>query len=343
MANKNVSRWLVLGALCALVAPSLAEARSGGSFGGGFRRSSSSSFSRSFGSSSSSRSSSRSLFGSSSSPSRSSYSAPSYRYGSGTTILPVPIPIGGGYSYGYHRPYYYGSSGVGSFVGLLALLAVVVGVVVVLYVVYRIRRRVMMAQEEKRNQVDVVNVQLGVQHGARAVQERLKAMAESADTSTDEGLARIVREVALELRRCSERIEYGALGKEPGLRLLHAETRFGLLAGNARTKYDREVVRRDSSGTRKQQKEVKTDGLRDEDGDIAVHEFFVVTLILGLRGLTLPDNLMGHQELDSLLTTLSQASADHVVAVEVIWSPASLSDAMSRQEMELRYPELMTI
>ncbi|MSP93378.1 MAG: DUF1517 domain-containing protein [Myxococcales bacterium] len=326
---------LAIAALASVLLPAMAEARSGGSFGGGFRRSSSSSFG----------SSSRSFGSSSWRPS--SYSSSTYRPSSYSSTHIIPIPIGGfGYGYGYGHSYgagHYSYGSGGSVRGLLTLLVVIGVVAIVVFLIVRWRRRVGLAADEKTMACDVVQVTFGIQQSARALQDRLEKMATTADTGNEEGLARMVREVAMELRRVAARIEYAALLREPGVKLLAAESRFGSLTSDARTKYDREVVRGDGAGVRHQEKEVKTDGLRDEDGDIAVSEFFVVTLICALRNMALPERLGSNQDLESLLRSLSGASADQVVAAEVVWSPAALSDSMSRSDMEEHYPDLMTV
>ena len=158
------------------------------------------------------------------------------------------------------------------------------------------------------------------------------------------GLAALLREVALALRRQVEAVEYGAVTRVAALALPAAQQQFGQWSADARSKYNREIVRADELGVRKEQKEVATkDALHDEDGEFAVSEFFVVTLVLGLRGVDLVASVNDARELEALLERLSRVTAEELVAVEVVWSPASLSDSLAKDDMQLRYPELFPI
>lgn len=301
-----------------------AWARSGGSMGGGFRSRSMPSFSRS-----------------APVPSfRPSYApsfAPTPRY------IPIPVPVGGGYGggYGYGRSYGYSPGSSWGGVVFFLIILVIVGAVILVSV---LKKRKQQAVADKANQVDVFRIELGVQAQARSIQERFERMAENAETDSEAGLASLLREVALSLRRQVQAIEYGAVTRVGALAFGTAQQQFGQWAGDARAKYNREIVRADAMGLRKEQKEAATrDELHDEDGEFAVAEFFVVTLVLGLRGVVLGTSVNDARELEALLEQLSRITAEQMVAVEVIWSPASLSDSMARSDMQLRYPELFAI
>lgn len=319
-----------------------AEARSGGRMGGGFRSSSRSSGS-SFGGSSSRSSGS---FGGSSSSYRPSYQP---TYGGGTSVIPIVIPVGGGYGSGYGSGYGHGygasrsSSSSSGFGGVLVFFLVIGGIFLLVIVFARWKAKRAGTAAEVANRIDVVQVQLGVQAQARGIQDRLERLAESVDANSDQGLVTILKEVVLELRRHTDNIEYAAIEHKRALALPAAETQFGDWSGDARSKYNREVISRDELGVRKQQKELETDGLRDEDGQLAVSEYFVVTIVAAVRGIQMPETVHDAQELQALLERLGSVNVDQLVAVEVVWSPAALSDSMARDDMESRYPELATI
>ncbi|MBI5609407.1 MAG: DUF1517 domain-containing protein [Deltaproteobacteria bacterium] len=333
--------------LAGLLAVGAAEswARSGGSFGGGFRsssRSSSGSSSRSFGSSSS-----RS-FGSSSSssPSRSYGSSSSGSSYGGTRYVPVPVPVGG-----YSRPYYgggyrsYGSSG--SFVGALTAIVVFIVIIIVILLLRRMWLRGKQAAGEavadRADRCDVTLVQFGVQMLARPIQDKLEKLADKIDASSEEGLAYALRVLGQELTAHQENVEYVAVQVQAKLALAKAQDQFELWAQNERAKYNREVVRGQADGTRRQQKEWQTDGIRDEDGQLAVAEYFVISLVIATRNWTPPAYINDATELMALLEQLSAFKTDDLVALEVVWSPAAQSDAMSRDDMTSRYPTLHTV
>ncbi len=314
-------------------------ARSGSSFGGGFRSSSrsSSSFggssSRSFGSSSSGSS----FGGGSSSPS----------YGGGTRYVPIPVPVGG---YGYSRPYYggyrsYGSTG--GFFGALSVILIFIVIIIIIMVLRRIwmrgKQAVGNAVTERNERCDVTLLQFGVQMQARSIQDRLEQLADKIDPSSEEGLAYALRTLAQELMQYQENVEYVAVQAQTKLALAKAQDQFELWAQNERAKYNREVIRGQAGGARRQQKEWQTDGIRDEDGQLAVAEFFVISLVLASRTWTPPSYVNDSAEMQALLEQLAAFATDNLVALEVVWSPAAQSDAMARDDMTSRYPGLHTV
>jgi uncharacterized membrane protein len=338
---------IVVAAAVALALPWDAAARSGGSFGGGFRSSSRSSGFRSsgsFGSRSFGSSSSRS-FGSSSSRSTGSSSWGGSR--SSTRYVPVPVPVGSPYGYGpgvYSRPVSSSSVGFGAaVVVLLLLIALIVAVLVLRAVWRRVRAGVAEGAEAATERCDVTLVQLGIQIQARHIQAKLEQLAERTQAQDEAALAFALRTLAGELKEAEAHVEYGAVQQQLQLGFVQAQDQFELWAGNERAKFNREIIRTDASGTRRQQKEWQTDGLRDEDGQLAVHEFFVLSLVLATRGVRLPTQLVDHTVLTGLLDALVAVRTEQLVALEVVWSPAAQSDAMGREDMTSRYPQLAPI
>ncbi|MFZ4578383.1 MAG: DUF1517 domain-containing protein [Myxococcota bacterium] len=319
-------RWVVLAFVVLFVGAALpAEARSGGSMGGGFR-------SRSF--------SGGSSFGGGGGFSRSFGSSSSGSWGSRSrsVAFPIFIPFGGGW--GSHSSY----GGGGSAWGGLMFFLIIGGIIVAVVVIGRLRQGAQAAAHDRAQQVDLYRVQLGVQAMARPLQDQLEDMAGRLDLNSDAGLAAMLRRVGQELRNNVESIEYASVEQLPALPLRAAEQRFGDWSTDARGKYDREVLRLDSGGVKRGQKEVATiSALHDEDGQFAVHEFFVVSLILALRRVPLPLQINDARDMEALLDHLAQVGADRLVAAEVVWSPASQSDSMSRDDMQLRYPELRPV
>ncbi len=324
------AKFLAFLCVLALCAPTFAWARSGGSMGGGFRSSS-----RSFGGSSS-----RSFGGSSSRSSSPSYGGSSY---GGTRYVPIPIPIGGGYGggYGYGGGGYYRTSSGGGGIFMVLIIIVVFAGGVYLLVRWQASRKG--KAEDEADKLIVGRYDFGVQALARDMQDRLEAMAARVDTSSSEGLAAMLREVALELRRHIEHVAFASAELQGALARESAEQQFLMIAGDARSQYGREIVRADQQGVRRQQKEVATDGIRDEDGQLSMAEFFVVTVIVAVRGVKLVARVDDAQQVQQALATLSAIPAVSLEAVEVVWSPASKSDAMDRDDMALRYPRLMSV
>ncbi len=295
-----------------------AYARSGGSMGGGSFRG------RSGGSS----------FGGGSSSG--SFSSPTFGGGSSTRFVPVPVPIGGSRYYGYG--YGGGSSGGG---GWLVLLFLVVIIVVIVIVARRSRRSGGGGGggESAEDKIQTARLQLGLQMQAWPLVDRLDALARSANTSDSNGLANMLVQSLAAIRHYLFNIEYAAAEQKSAMEPIEAERQFGRWTGEARLSYDREVVRSDKFGVQEQQREVATDGIHDEDGQLAVAEFFVVTLVVATRGFALP-LVHNNADLQAVLTALAGLTGSDLVALEIIWSPASKSDAMSREDMETTFPAL---
>lgn len=312
-------RWLALCSIATLwLAAWPAWARSGGSMGGGFR----SSGSRSSGGFRSSGGSSSSGGGWRSSS------------GGGTRYVPVPVPMGGGYRYGPS----YGSSS-GSAFGAVVVLLLIGGVVVAVIIFARRQQK----QTEVARALTVVHYDFGVQQIARDIQDKLEALAARVDVSTSEGLRDMLAAVARELRRRQEHIEFGAVELKPPLPPPEAEQQFNRWTDDVRSKYGREVVRADRLGVQRQQKEIATDGIHDEDGQLAVAEYFVVSVVVAARNVQFPAQLTSAQQLDEVLGMLASIPAHQLEAAEIVWSPASQSDAMDREDMALRYPALSVL
>jgi uncharacterized membrane protein len=172
------------------------------------------------------------------------------------------------------------------------------------------------------------------------LQDTLEQLAAAASAGTETALAGALHAIAQNLEARPEFIEYASARQSLLLSLPKAEDEFTYWSNTERSKYNREVLRVDKSGKAQQQKEWKTDGIRDEDGQLAVHEFFVVTVVLACRGQKFPASIQNHAELNSALAAMQRLKPEQLVALEVIWSPSARSDAMSRDDMTSRYPEL---
>lgn len=253
--------------------------------------------------------------------------------------VPVPVPVGVGYGGAAPATYSYGPSSDSGFGAALPLLIFIVILIVVVIAVRRSRKGGT-GSTTGDNQADVTVLQLGILHAARDLQDVLEQLAAGAASGTEEALAAALSGAVANIQSRTEYIEYAYGIRQSKLSLPKAEEQFMWLAQNERAKYNREVLRVDSKGTQTQQKEWKTDGIRDEDGQLAVHEFFVVTILVASRDRPFPPLVQNTAQVEEALDALSKIDAAHLVALEVIWSPSARSDAMGRDDLESRYPEL---
>lgn len=234
----------------------------------------------------------------------------------------------------------YGPAGGGGGGGVvLVVILVIVGIFVVVVVLGRRKQKVQQAAEAEAEKIRVTRVTFGVQDQAWPLVEGLREVASRSTDVSPAGLQRLLLQAGRFLRKHEDHIAYGAVDAKPALPPEDAQRQHGQWAGEARLTYDRETVRSDHMGVQTQAREVETDGIRDEDGQLAVHEFFVVILVIAHRGPALP-GLRQASGLSALLDAIAGISVNDLVAVELIWTPDARSDAMSRDDMESRFAQL---
>lgn len=184
--------------------------------------------------------------------------------------------------------------------------------------------------------VDVSAIHLALSFGARpALQKRLEALAQAGHTSTPGGLAYLLHETVIELRRVESSWLYaGAVNALP-TQAAQAERHFRSIASEMRSRFKVETVRAvDGRVVSTNAPELRA---RPEEGAGLV----LVTLIVAATR-ELPDitKAADARELRGLLRKLGSLNARDMVALEVIWSPSADNDRMSSAELEVLYPEL---
>lgn len=187
--------------------------------------------------------------------------------------------------------------------------------------------------------VDVSAISLAIDWRTRAqLQKRLGELARSGDTRSMGGLANLLHETVVELRRVEHSWLYaGALNARPSPPQ-QAQQIFMNAANEMRARFKRELVRAHDGAVR-----------TDEAGDVRARReegqgVVVVTVIVAARG-EIPDvaHAQDANHLRALMRALGAIGAHQLVALEVIWSPAAEDDRMSSAELEVLYPELRKI
>ncbi|MCB9788523.1 MAG: DUF1517 domain-containing protein [Deltaproteobacteria bacterium] len=199
--------------------------------------------------------------------------------------------------------------------------------------------------DRTRLRVRLTRVRFGVAAPYGDLLETLMRLASSADVSNPAGLARLVREAALALRRDADAIRYVSVHEAGTRPLSKAEGPFQALASEERSRFTREVVRRDPTGLRRgRAARLPGDGLHDENGDFGVAEYMVVTLVLAHRELIgAHADVASVEAMRELLRDLGDAATQETVAVELIWSPAADTDILAEREMIVAYGDLVPL
>ena len=181
--------------------------------------------------------------------------------------------------------------------------------------------------------VSIAQVQIGLLAGARAVQEDLRRLAASADTSSSNGLQQVLQETTLSLLRQPDLWVYASadVGQVP---FVSAESTFNRLSMQERGKLRREITS-NVGGRRLSDGAVSASGPSDASSD-----YIAITLLVASRNRL---NLPGAASADALrdsLQRLGAVGADDLIALEVIWQPEGAGEVLSSEELITAYPDL---
>jgi uncharacterized membrane protein len=184
------------------------------------------------------------------------------------------------------------------------------------------------------SEIDVSALRLGIDHRARRqIQDAMRRIAETADTRTKQGLARMLREVAVALRKVRSTWVYAGVTNAEPMSREHAEAFFRAEAARARAEFKHELIRAHDG--------VKTTA--DEPADLQPRPeegigLVVVTIVVAARVRIVdfhePDD---GEEIRGWLEVMSRIDNMDLAAVEIIWTPAAERDRMSSVELEHRY------
>jgi uncharacterized membrane protein len=184
----------------------------------------------------------------------------------------------------------------------------------------------------------VSQLSLGIDWRARReLQARLMQLAQTGDTRSKQGLATLLRETVLALRRAELSWLYCAHKTVGPASPQNAESTFHQLATSARSSFRHEVVR-GAGGQLSQSAGPNVAAHANEgEGTVVVH-----VLVAAYRPLAAPMSPDASQ-IRSALDNRAALTADQLGALEVIWSPAAENDRLSTAELEQFYPDLRLI
>jgi uncharacterized membrane protein len=189
-----------------------------------------------------------------------------------------------------------------------------------------------------KNAIYVTQIQLGLDWRARPhLQQHLQRLAETGDTRSRAGLAYLLGETVIALRRHEMSWLYAGYRDTGAWGPPQAQATFQQLANDARSRFQHELVR--AYQGRVQQGSSPEMQAHAHEGQGTV----VVTIVLATRrpmvGFAQPDA----GQIRNALADRGSLSPDDLVALEVVWSPAAENDRMSTGELEQHYPELQLI
>lgn len=254
--------------------------------------------------------------------------------------------FGGSYSSGsYGGGYtYYAGRGGGGGLPCGCTLPLFVGLIILVIVIQQAKqlRGTMRTTHGARGwgEVDISAIRLGIDWRARReLQAALERMARSGQTATPAGLANLLRETVLHLRRAERSWLYCNVANYHPMSAAMAEGIFRQLSIDARSRFQEELVRNVDGD--QSTREASAMRARPEEGEGVV----VITLIVAARREILDVHSVNDgNRIKALLDDLIAVANPHsLVAMEVVWSPAEENDRMSTAELEAVYPNLKKI
>ncbi|MCT0208560.1 DUF1517 domain-containing protein [Synechococcus sp. CS-1332] len=181
--------------------------------------------------------------------------------------------------------------------------------------------------------VSVAQIQVGLLASARDLQDDLRRLAGSSDTSSSSGLQRVLQETSLSLLRHPDLWVYanGEVGQVP---FASAESTFNRLSMQERSKLERELTA-NVAGRRFSEPAPVAPGASD-----AASDFIVVTLLVATRQRLAIKGARSAEDLRDSLQKLGAIGADDLLALEVIWQPEGAGEVLSTEQVITAYPDL---
>jgi uncharacterized membrane protein len=233
-----------------------------------------------------------------------------------------------------------GMGGIGS---LMLIGIVCLGAIMVVRSIRSGSRRSLPAGEddedslvEFRDRAYVYKVQLAVGRSGRGIQKRLEEFASTGDTSSEAGLAELLRQTALELMREKDSIRYSQIEASGPFSLTNGEAKMNGAAMAERSRFQVERVR-GSDG------QVRRSEAAQSVGSEAL-EYLVVTLLVATRTpLAIGKGEDDRQAVDAALAELGAVAASSLLGLEVIWTPADPDDSLTTTDLLTTYPEMRSL
>jgi uncharacterized membrane protein len=181
--------------------------------------------------------------------------------------------------------------------------------------------------------VAIAQIQVGLLSSARDLQDDLRRLAGSSDTSSSSGLQRVLQETSLSLLRHPDLWVYanGEVGQVP---FASAESTFNRLSMQERSKLERELTA-NVAGRRFSEPATVAPGASD-----AASDFIVVTLLVASRQRLAIKGARSAEDLRDSLQKLGALGADDLLALEVIWQPEGAGEVLSTEQVITAYPDL---
>ncbi|NJN73749.1 MAG: DUF1517 domain-containing protein [Limnothrix sp. RL_2_0] len=189
------------------------------------------------------------------------------------------------------------------------------------------------------SKLSVAKVQVGLLAQARDLQKDLNKIANTSDTGTPAGRAKVLQESTLALLRHPEYWVYGVTeSTESGVDA--AEAKFNQLALSERSKFTAETLSNVNNERNQKANDTATDLVKTDE---TPNEYIMVTIIVGAMGkLDLP-KINDSQNLEQAIRQIGALGGDRLLALEVLWTPQAEGDTLSTDDILTYYPNIKLV
>lgn len=178
----------------------------------------------------------------------------------------------------------------------------------------------------------VLKLQVGLLGMARSFQKDLDRIAETADTSTSEGLNYVLTETVLALLRHPDCCISAYSSVDLKRSMEEGEKRFNQLSIEERGKFDEETLVNVNS--------IKKQRTTSQRSKSFSNEYILITILVAAEGVHKLPVINSGSDLKEALQKLGSIPSSKTLAVEVLWTPQNENDTLSERELLEDYPLL---
>ena len=242
---------------------------------------------------------------------------------------------GGGIGFPFLLPIFgFGGGGLLGFLLLMSIVGVVVNSIRGSSSFTSASNNDVQTNQLNKSNVSLIQLQMGLLATAKEIQNDLRELAKSSNTSTSSGLQRILQDTTLSLLRKPDLWVYSNL--ETGLvPYASAESTFNRISITERSKLKRELTSNYSG----QINISKDSELKPGESD-QTNEYILVTIIIATNKDLKLSKVIDNEQIKNDLRILGSISSDELIALEIIWQPDGEGESLRKEELITQYPNL---
>lgn len=222
-------------------------------------------------------------------------------------------------------------------VGGLFFLSLSVAVFLVVYLILKAMITDGATNERDNNIVTVSKLQVALLGTTKGLQSELSALTLTTDTTTSEGLGKLLQESALVLLRNSQSWTHVLASSQSVRTREEAEVLFKQLSIEKRSKFSAETLT--NVNGKVSRKEIVTLDFGDSSAD-----YIVVTLLVATADdKPLFGEIRSTEALKEAMTRVAAIQPDYLLVFELLWSPQRDTDTLTYNQWLTEYTDMLQI